>query len=125
MALRHVFGVHPEEIGVVVRVLETHDVHFAAQRNLGNVVYLYRTDAPRLELDCVQRVHHPIDVAAMVHVIVHVEVAVLGDFRAYDPWLDLRVQNVHHLGERVFAWNQGNRVRRVFQIFGLAGFQVY
>ena len=41
VALRHVVGVHPENIRVMVRVLETHDVHLAAERNLRNVVYLY------------------------------------------------------------------------------------
>ena len=30
VALRHVVGVHPENVGVVVRVLEPHDVHLAA-----------------------------------------------------------------------------------------------
>ena len=30
VALRHVVGVHPEEIGVMVRVLETDNVHFPA-----------------------------------------------------------------------------------------------
>ena len=61
----------------------------------------------------------------MVHVVVHVEVTVLCDFCTYNSRFNLRIQNIHHLGERVLAWNQGNRVRRVFQIFGFAGFQVY
>ena len=41
MALRHVVGVHSENIGVVVRVLEPHDIHFPAQWNLRDVIYLY------------------------------------------------------------------------------------
>ena len=41
VALRHVVGVHPKNIRVMVRVLETHDVHLAAERNLRNIIYLY------------------------------------------------------------------------------------
>ena len=41
VALRLVVGVHPENVGVMVRVLESHDVHLAAERNLRNIIYLY------------------------------------------------------------------------------------
>ena len=125
VALRHVVGVHPENVGVVVRVLEPHDVHLAAQRNLRDVVYLYRADSSGLEFVGIERVHDPVHVAAMVHVVVHVEVAVFRHFGTHDFGLDLRVQNVHHLGERVLAGNQGDGVGRVCRIFGLAGFHVH
>lgn len=41
VTLRHIVGVHPENIGVMVRVFEPHDIHFSAQRNLSDVIYLY------------------------------------------------------------------------------------
>ena len=125
MALRHVVGVHSENIGVMVRVLEPYDVHLAAKRNLRDVVYLYRADSSSLEFVGVERVHDPIDIAAMVHVVVHVEVAVFRHFGTHDLGLDLRVEYVHHLGERVLPLHERNRVGRVCWVFGLAGFHVH
>ena len=80
MALCHVVAVHPENIGVMVRVFESHDIHFSAQRNLSDVIYLYRTDSSASEFFGIERICYPIHVAAMVHVLVHVQVAVLCNF---------------------------------------------
>ena len=125
MALRHVVGVHPEKVGVVIRVLEPHDIHFPAERNLRDVIYLYRTDTSRLDFLRVQCVHHPFHIATVVHVLVHVKVAILCRFLGDDLRFQLRIQNIHHFRERVLALNQRNRVWRICRVFGLAGFHVH
>ena len=62
VALRLVVGVHAEDVGVVVRVLEAHDVDLGAQRNLRDIVHLYGTDATVLDFVHVERVHDPVHV---------------------------------------------------------------
>ena len=57
--------------------------------------------------------------------LVHVQVAVLCDFCRYNLRVHLRIQNIHHLGERVLARNERDRVRCVGWVFCLAGLHVH
>ena len=57
--------------------------------------------------------------------LVHVQVTILCNFCRYNLRVDLRVQNIHHFGERVLALNERNRVRCVGWVFCLAGFHVH
>ena len=118
-------GVHPEDIRVVVRVLEAHDGDLAPERHLRDVVHLYGTDASAPEFVGVERVHDPIYIAAVVHVVVHVEVAVLRLLGAQHAGLDLRVEDVHHLGQRVLAGEQRDGERAIGGVLGLAGLEVH
>jgi len=99
----HVAFVHPEYIGVVVRVLEAHYGDVPSERDLRDEIHLYGTDAAALDLVGIERVHDPVHVAAVVHVVVHVEVAVVRLLGAQYPRFYFGAQNVHHLGERVLA----------------------
>ena len=76
-ALFHV-GVHPEEYGVVVRVLESDDVDVGTERYLLYKVQLDGTDSAFLEFLLRKAVDNPVHVAAVVHVVVDVKVAVAG-----------------------------------------------
>ena len=74
-------GVHSEEYGVVVGVLEADDVHVRAERDLVHKVQLQRTYAPFLDFLLRKTVHDPVDIAAVVYMVVYIEVAVAGSFR--------------------------------------------
>ena len=78
-ALFHV-GVHAEEYGVVVRILKADDVHVRAERHLVYKVQLQRTDAAFLDFFFAQAIENPFHVAAMVHMVIQIQVAIAGAF---------------------------------------------
>ena len=86
---------------------------------------MYGAYAPVLNLFLAEYVSDPVHIAAVVHVAVHVQVAVVSFFLADYHGVDLWVQNVHHLGQSVFAGEQGNGKGTVGGILGLAGLQVH
>ena len=79
-ALFHV-GVHAEKDCMVVGILESDDVYVGAERDLVYEVQLERTDSAFLDFLLGKAVHDPVHVAAVVNMVVDVEVAVAGVFR--------------------------------------------
>ena len=91
MTLGHVGGVHAKDVGVVVGVLEAHQVHLLAQGNLLDVVHLYGTDAPVPDFFFAEHVGNPVYVTAVVHVLVHVQVAIVGGLLLHHRRVDAGV----------------------------------
>lgn len=73
-------GVHSEKYGVVVRILEPDDVDVGTERNLLDKIQLDGTYPAFFEFLFRKAVDNPVHIAAMVHVVVDVEVAVTGSF---------------------------------------------
>ena len=71
-------GVHSEEYRMVVRILKADDVDVGAEWNLLYKIQLDGTDSAILEFLLRKAVDNPVHVAAVVHVVVDVKVAVTG-----------------------------------------------
>ena len=86
---------------------------------------MYGTDAPVLDFFFAEHVGDPIYISAVVHVLVHVQVAVVGGLLLHHGGGDTRAQNVHHLGQGVLARKQRDGVRAIGRVFGLACLEVH
>lgn len=80
----HVGGVHPEDDGVMVGILEPDQVHFLPKRNLMDEVQLQGTNSSFLQFFSGEAVHDPVYITAVVYVMVDVHVAIAGLFLVYD-----------------------------------------
>lgn len=78
-ALFHV-GVHSEEYGVVVRILESDNVDVGAERYLLYKIQLDGANPAFLEFLLRKAIHNPVYVAAVVDMVIDVKVAVAGVF---------------------------------------------